>query len=137
MDFMSGFPRASSGQDAEWVIADPLTKTVHFLPIKMTYSMDRLAKLYIKEIVRLHGIPVLVVSDHDPRFTSRFWRSLQEAMGDENQQASLKDPLHVPVGPITRVRSKMIKEALSGLIQEIWASSKTSHSNWAQRKMKE
>jgi hypothetical protein len=48
---------------------------------------------------------------------------------DGNQQASLKDPLHVPVGPITITRSKMIKEAISGLIQEIWAGSKTEHSN--------
>jgi hypothetical protein len=53
----------------------------------------------------------------------------EERENDENQQASLKDPLHVPVGPISRARSKMIKEALSGLIQEIWTSSKTEHSN--------
>jgi hypothetical protein len=51
-------------------------------------------------------------------------------VGGENQQASLKDPLYVPVGPITRARSKMIKEALSGLIQEIWTSSKTGHSKF-------
>ena len=81
MDFVSGLPQASSGQDAVWVIVDRLTKTAHFLPIKMTYSMDRLAELYIKEIVRLHGILVLIVSDRDPRFTSRFWQSLQEALG--------------------------------------------------------
>ena len=49
---------------------------------------------------------------------------------DENQQAPLKDPLHVPVGPITRVRSKKIKEALNGLIQEILAGSKMGHSNF-------
>jgi hypothetical protein len=49
---------------------------------------------------------------------------------DENQQALLKDPLHVLVKPITRARSKMIKEALSGLIQEIWAGSKTGHSKF-------
>jgi hypothetical protein len=48
---------------------------------------------------------------------------------DGNQQASLKDPLHVLVGPITRARSKMIKEAINGLIQEIWVGSKTEHSN--------
>jgi hypothetical protein len=47
---------------------------------------------------------------------------------DENQQALLKDPLHVPVGPITRARSKKIKEALNGLIQDIWADSPTGHS---------
>jgi hypothetical protein len=50
------------------------------------------------------------------------------SVSDENQQAPLKDPLHVPVGPITRARSKKIKEALNGLIQEIWADSKTGHS---------
>ena len=81
MDFVLSFPRASSGQDAIWVIVDRLTKTAHFLPIKMTYSLDRLAELYIKEIVQLHGIPVSIVSDRDPRFSSRFWRSLQEALG--------------------------------------------------------
>jgi hypothetical protein len=52
-----------------------------------------------------------------------------QSLLDGNQQASLKDPLHVPVGPITRARSKIIKEAISGLIQEIWAGSKTEHSN--------
>jgi transposase InsO family protein len=81
MDFVCGFPRAPSGQDAVWVIVDRLTKIAHFLPIKMTYSMDWFAELYVKEIVRLHGIPVSIVSDRDPRFTSRFWRSLHEAMG--------------------------------------------------------
>ena len=58
MNFVSGFPQASSGQDVVWVIVDRLTKTAHFLLIKMTYSMDKLAELYIKEIVQLHGIPV-------------------------------------------------------------------------------
>jgi hypothetical protein len=81
MDFVSGLPRASSGQDAAWVIVDRLTKTAHFLPIRMAYSMDTLTELYIKEIIRLHGIHVSIVSDRDPRFTSRFWQSLQEALG--------------------------------------------------------
>ena len=47
----------------------------------MTYSMDKLAALYIKEIVRLHGIPVSIVSDRDARFTSKFWESVQRALG--------------------------------------------------------
>jgi hypothetical protein len=61
---------------------------------------------------------------------------LYHILADENQQASLKDPLPIPVGPITRARSKMIKEALNGLIQEIWPGSKMGHSSLAQRKMK-
>ena len=65
---------------------------------------------------------------------SRLCRKVKRVAGDENQQASLKDPLHVPVGLITRARSKMIKEALRGLIQEIWASSKTGHSNLGPKK---
>ena len=60
---------------------DRLTKSAHFLPIRLDYSMDRLTDLYVNEIVRLHGIPVSIVSDHDPRFTSRFWKELQSAFG--------------------------------------------------------
>ena len=60
---------------------DRLTKFAHFLPMKVNFSMDRLASLYIKEIVRMHGVPVFIVSDRDPRFTSRFWHSLQKALG--------------------------------------------------------
>ena len=81
MDFVSGLPRTQRNHDAIWVIVDRLTKSAHFLAIKMDYSLERLAELYINEIVRLHGIPVSIVSDRDPRFTSRFWGSLQEALG--------------------------------------------------------
>ena len=55
---------------------DRLTKSTHFLPMKINHSLERLAELYIEEIVRLHGIPSSIVSDRDPRFTSRFWESL-------------------------------------------------------------
>uniref|UniRef100_A0A2N9HMK9 Integrase catalytic domain-containing protein n=1 Tax=Fagus sylvatica TaxID=28930 RepID=A0A2N9HMK9_FAGSY len=58
-----------------------LTKSAHFIPIRMNYSLDKLAELYVNEIVRLHGVPVSIVSDRDPRFTSRFWGSLQKALG--------------------------------------------------------
>ena len=63
MDFVSGLPHTSSGYDAIWVIVDRLTKTVHFLPIKMTYSTDRLAKLYVNRIVCLHEVLMSIVSD--------------------------------------------------------------------------
>ena len=54
------------------MIVDRLTKSAHFIPFRIDYSMDRLAKLYMDEIVRLHGVPLSIVSDRDPRFTSRF-----------------------------------------------------------------
>ena len=60
---------------------DKLTKSAHFIPVRIDYSMDRLAELYVDEIVRLHGVPLSIVSDRDPRFTSRFWKELQAALG--------------------------------------------------------
>jgi len=81
MDFVVGLPKVTSGQDAIWVIVDRLTNSAHFLPIKNTDSMEKLADLYVRDIVRLHGVPVSIVSDRDPRFTSRFWEKLQSAMG--------------------------------------------------------
>ena len=81
MDFVLGFPLTQQKHDFVWVIVDKLTKSAHFIPVRMDYSMDRLAELYVKEIVRLHGVPLSIVSDRDPRFTSRFWKELQSALG--------------------------------------------------------
>ena len=81
MDFITKLPRTSRGNDTIWVIVDRLTKSAHFFPMKETYSMDRLARLYVDEIVSLHGVPLSIVSDRDSRFTSRFWQSFQKAMG--------------------------------------------------------
>jgi hypothetical protein len=81
MDFVVCLPRASSGQYAIWVIVDRLTKSAHFIPYKISDSMQKMAELYIREIVRLHGVPNSIVSGRDPRFTSKFWGRLQDAMG--------------------------------------------------------
>ena len=81
MDFVSSFPLTRRKHDAVWVIVDRLTKSAHFLPVRLDYSMDHLAELYVSEIVRLNGIPLSIVSDRDPRFTSRFWKELQSAFG--------------------------------------------------------
>jgi hypothetical protein len=77
MDFVTHLPRTPSLKDAIWVNVDRLTKVAHFLPIKETWSLDELAKAYQKEIVSLHGVPLDIVSDRDPRFTSHFWTKLQ------------------------------------------------------------
>ena len=63
------------------MIVDRLTKSAHFLPVNVEDSLEKLAKLHVDEIVRLHRVPVSIVSDRDPRFTSRFWPSLQTALG--------------------------------------------------------
>ena len=75
MDFISGLPRASSGYDAIWVIVNRLTKIAHFLPIKKTYSTDRLARLYVNRIVCLHGVPMSIVSDRGAILLQSFDKS--------------------------------------------------------------
>ena len=72
MDFVSGLPLTQRKHNYVWVIVDRLTKSAHFISIRIDYSMDRLAELYVDEIVRLHGVPLSIVSDIDLRFTSRF-----------------------------------------------------------------
>ena len=81
MDFASGLLRGKRGNDAIWVIVDQLTKSAFFLPVKMTDPVDKLAKIYVNKVVRLHGVPISIVSDRDPRFTSRLWPSIQRALG--------------------------------------------------------
>ena len=81
MDFVSGFPLTQRKHDAVWVIVDRLTKSAHFLPVRLDYSMDRLAELYLSEIVILHGIPLSIMSNRDPRFTSMLWKELQSTFG--------------------------------------------------------
>ena len=72
MDFVVGLPVIGRKHDSVWVVVERLTKLAHFLPTRTNYSLDKLAELYIREIVRLHGIPISIISDRDPRFTSRF-----------------------------------------------------------------
>nr|CAD1823534.1 unnamed protein product [Ananas comosus var. bracteatus] len=81
MDFVTGLLQSQGGHSAIWVIVDRLTKSAHFLPIHTTWSGDKLAQVHLDEVVRLHGVSVSIVSDRDPRFTSHFWRSLQDVMG--------------------------------------------------------
>ncbi|KAA3464255.1 DNA/RNA polymerases superfamily protein [Gossypium australe] len=79
--FRKWVPLMPSKKDSIWVIVDRVTKSAHFIPVRVDYSLQRLAKLYIAEIVRLHGVPVSIISDRDPRFTSRFWKTLHQALG--------------------------------------------------------
>lgn len=76
MDSVMGLPRTLAGHDSIWVIVDSLTKFAHFLPIRANYPLEKLAQVYIQEIVRLHQVPSTIISYQDPRFTSWFWITL-------------------------------------------------------------
>ena len=64
-----------------WVIVDRLTKSA--LVVRMTFTLEEFHRLYVREIVQLHGVPVSIVSDQDPRFTTHFWKSFQRVMGTQ------------------------------------------------------
>ena len=81
MDFVTHLPWTSQKHDAVWVIVDLLTKSANFLAVRMTFTLEEFCRLYIREIVLLHGVPVSIVSDRDPRFIAQFWKSFQKAMG--------------------------------------------------------
>ena len=81
MDFITGLPRTSAGHDSIWVVVDRLTKVAHFIPVKTTYTGNKLAELYMARVVCLHGVPKKIVSDRGSQFTSKFWQKLQVEMG--------------------------------------------------------
>jgi hypothetical protein len=81
MDFVVGLPRSPRGKDAIWVVVDRLTKSAHFIPMKTTNSASESVTLYMKEVIRLDGVPKSIVSDRDSKFVSKFWESLHSALG--------------------------------------------------------
>ncbi|GKF48464.1 putative reverse transcriptase domain-containing protein, partial [Tanacetum coccineum] len=92
MDFVTKLPRTSSGHDTIWVIVDRLTKSAHFLPMCEDYKMERLARLYLNEIVARHGVRISIISDRNSHFTSRFWQSMQEALGTRLDMSTAYHP---------------------------------------------
>ena len=81
MDFVVGLPKTRKGFDSIWVVVDRMTKSAHFLPVKTTYGAEDYARLYIHDLVRLHGIPLSIISDRGTQFTSHFWKSFQRGLG--------------------------------------------------------
>ncbi|WVZ52748.1 hypothetical protein U9M48_003778, partial [Paspalum notatum var. saurae] len=92
MDFIVGLPRTPKGNDSIWVIVDRLTKSAHFIPVKATHNAPRLAELYIQNVLRLHGVPISIVSDRGPQFTARSWKSLHEALGTKLDYSTAYHP---------------------------------------------
>ena len=81
MDFITGLPRTQFGNDAIWTIIDRFSKQAHFLPVRKTIKPDHMAKIFLAQIFKHHGMPKSIVGDRDPRTTSLFWRAIFENMG--------------------------------------------------------
>jgi hypothetical protein len=92
MDFVVGLPRTPRGNDSIWVIVDRLMKVAHFIRVKTQHRTERLAKLYVEHILRLHGAPKSIVSDRGPQFVAKFWRSFHKLMGTTLSYCTAFDP---------------------------------------------
>ncbi|GJV94536.1 putative reverse transcriptase domain-containing protein [Tanacetum coccineum] len=92
MDFVTKLPKTANGYDTIWVIVDRLTKSAHFLPMRKNDPMEKLMKLYMKEVVTRHGVPVSIISDRDGRFTSLFWQALHKALGTRLDMSTTYHP---------------------------------------------
>jgi hypothetical protein len=83
MDFIVGYPLTERRNDSIFVVVDPLMKSAHFIHVHMMYHAPNIARVFISEIVRLHGVPKRIISDRGLVFIGRFWMSFQEALGTQ------------------------------------------------------
>ncbi|GJW99612.1 putative reverse transcriptase domain-containing protein [Tanacetum coccineum] len=133
MDFFIKLPKTSNGHDTIWVIVDRLTKSAHFIPTREMDNMETLTRLYIKEIVSRHGVPISIISDRDSHSTSRFWQSLQNTLDtqldmstayhpetdgqSERTIQTLKDMLRACVGDVQLTGPEIIHEPTNKIVQ--------------------
>ncbi|GJS84701.1 putative reverse transcriptase domain-containing protein [Tanacetum coccineum] len=92
MDFVTKLPKTTTGQDTIWVIVDRLTKSAHFLPNREDDTLKKLTRLYLKEVVSKHGVPVSIISDRNGKFTSHFLKSLNKALGTRLDMSTAYHP---------------------------------------------
>ncbi|GJT08546.1 putative reverse transcriptase domain-containing protein [Tanacetum coccineum] len=92
MDFVTKLPKTTTDQDTIWIIVDRLTKSAHLLPMREHGTLEKLTRQYLKEVVSRHGVPVLIISDHDGRFTSHFLKSLNKALGTRLDMSTAYHP---------------------------------------------
>ena len=92
MDYITGLSMRQQGHDSIWVIVDHLTKSAHFVPVNTTYLARKYAELYVSQIMRLHGVPRIIISDQGPHFIAYFWEHLHQALGTKLIRSSAYHP---------------------------------------------
>jgi hypothetical protein len=110
MDFVVGLSLTSHRHNAILVIVDKLTKSAHFIPVRDTYDVTDVARVFVSEVIHLHGIPKKIISDRDSRFTSRFWTSLQSALGT---QLNLSTAYH----PETDGKTERVNQVMEDMLR--------------------
>ncbi|XP_019256308.1 PREDICTED: uncharacterized protein LOC109234697 [Nicotiana attenuata] len=110
MDFITGLPRSHRKFDSIWMIVDRLMKSAHFLPVRSTYTAEDYAKLFIKEIVRLHGVPISIISDRGAQFTAHFWRCRSPIWWFDVGESRLRGPdlVQLAIEKVMLIRERLL-----------------------------
>jgi hypothetical protein len=119
MDFIVGLPRTQARYDSIWVIVDRLTKVVHFIPVKTTYSGAKLKELYMSRIVCLHGVLKKIMSDRGSQFTSKFWEKLHESM---DTKLNFISAYHPQTDGQTKRTNQILEDMLRAYALKYWKS---------------
>ncbi|MCO5587075.1 hypothetical protein L7F22_041021 [Adiantum nelumboides] len=115
MDFIFDLPRTQSGHDGIWTIIDRFNKQAYFVPVKKTIKLNHLARLFVAQIFRLHGMPETIVSNRDPRFTSLFWKAIWENIGTRLQFSS---SFHPQTDGQSEISNSLVLDCLKSYISD-------------------
>jgi len=122
MDFITSLPKTAAGHDGIFVVVDRLSKRVHLAPVSMTITAPQFALLFADVVFKHHGLPLTIVSDRDPRFTSEFWKSFTSLMGT---RLNMSTAFHPQTDGQTERVNRQLEQVLRHVVN-------ARHDNWDQ-----